>query len=131
VYGNAGILRLSDLVKRIVAARVPLPYAVSGSLAAAEWAPYAPARSAMIYAADAGEAAELWGLRAADAGANAILAEPEFDVVFERCITNQQGVVVAAPTQVAVDLMTGPGRSASEAEELLGWMTRNERSWRL
>ena len=37
---------------------------------------------------------------------------------------------LAAPTQVVVDLMTGPGRSPNEAEELLEWMKRNERSWR-
>ena len=30
----------------------------------------------------------------------------------------------------AVDLMTGPGRNPAEAEELLGWLQRNEQSWR-
>ena len=59
-----------------------------------------------------------------------MLAGPALDVVFERCLTNKEGVVVAAPTQVAVDLMTGPGRSPNEAEELLDWMRRNEQSWR-
>jgi len=54
----------------------------------------------------------------------------EFNVVFERSLTNQEGLQLAAPTQVAVDLMTGPGRSPSEAEELLDWMRRNEQSWR-
>jgi len=59
-----------------------------------------------------------------------MLAGPVFDVVFERSIQNKEGVVLAAPTQVVVDLMTGPGRSPNEAEELLEWMKRNERSWR-
>lgn len=122
---------LSELVKRIADAEGPTPYAVSGTLAAAEWAAYAPARLAMIYVADAEKAADLWGLRLADAGANAMLAEPEFDVVFERSLTNRGGLRIAAPTQVAVDLMTGPGRNPSEAEELLEWMKRNEQSWRL
>jgi len=84
----------------------------------------------MIYVADAEKMANLWGLRPVDAGANVMLAAPVFDVVFERSITNKEGVVLAAPTQVVVDLMTGPGRSPNEAEELLEWMKRNERSWR-
>jgi hypothetical protein len=85
----------------------------------------------MVYVADAEKAANVWGLRPADAGANVMLAEPGFDVVFERSLTNKEGVVLAAPTQVVVDLMTGPGRSPNEAEELLEWMKANEGSWRI
>lgn len=121
---------LPDLMDRIGSTDHPCRYAVSGTYAAAEWAAYAPARLAMIYVADAEQSAAVWGLRPADAGANVILAEPTIDVVFERSLTNQQGVSVAAPTQVVVDLMTGPGRNPSEAEELLEWMQRNEPSWR-
>jgi hypothetical protein len=121
---------LPELMKRVADTGGPTPYAVSGTLAAAEWAAYAPARLAMIYVGQPEKAAEPWGLRPTDAGANVMLAEPALDVVFERCLTNKEGVVVAAPTQVAVDLMTGPGRSPNEAEELLDWMRRNEQSWR-
>lgn len=106
-------------------------YAVTGSLAAAEWAPYAPARTAQIYVADAAEAARVWGLRPTEAGANILLAEPESDVVFERVVTNAAGIAMVTPAQGAVDLLTGPGRNPSEAEELLDWMERNEPSWRL
>jgi len=53
-----------------------------------------------------------------------------FDVVFARSMQNKEGVVLAARTQVVVELMTGPGRSPNGAEELLEWMKRNERSWR-
>ena len=119
-----------DLMERIASASSPSQYAVTGTLAAAQWAAYAPARLAMIYVENAAEAADTWGLRAADAGANAILAEPEIDVVFERTKETVGGAIVAAPTQVVVDLMTGPGRSPSEAEELLTWMKKNEQSWR-
>ena len=85
----------------------------------------------MIYVDDAaGSRRGEWDLRPAEAGANVILAQPAYDVVFERSLTNIDGVVVAAPTQVVVDLMTGPGRNPSEAEELLEWMKRNEQSWR-
>jgi len=121
---------LPYLMKRIRESGASTRYAASGTLAAAEWAAYAPARLAMIYVADADEAASRWGLRPTDAGTNVMLGEPKIDVVFERSLTNEQGVVIAAPTQVVVDLMTGPGRNPNEAEELLKWMKRNERSWR-
>ena len=106
-------------------------YAVTGTTAAAEWAPYAPTRSAMVYVADAAKAAAAWGLRPGESGANVLLAEPATDVVFERTITTIDGTVIVAPAQVAVDLMTGPGRNPTEAEELMDWMERNESSWRL
>jgi hypothetical protein len=122
---------LPDLMEQVGSHRDPTQYAVTGTLAAAEWAAYAPARLAMIYAMNAAEAADQWGLRSADAGANVMLAEPEIEVVFERARVSKQGVTVAAPTQVFVDLMTGPGRSPSEADELLEWMKQNEQSWRV
>jgi hypothetical protein len=39
-------------------------------------------------------------------------------------------VRIAAVSQVAVDLLTGPGRNPSEATALLDWMTANESAWR-
>lgn len=122
---------LPDLMKRMANGRTTTRYAVTGTLAAEEWAAYAPARLAMVYVADADGAADAWGLRPAEAGANVMLAEAEIDVAFERSLTNPEGVTVAAATQVVVDLMTGPGRSPSEAEELIEWMKRNEDSWRV
>ena len=113
-----------------LAAGAVTDYAVSGTVAAAEWASYAPARSLMAYARDAAAAAAAWGLRPADAGANVMLAEPDYDVPLIRTLENEAGVRVAAPSQVVVDLMTGPGRSPQEAEELLLWMVNNEQSWR-
>ncbi len=37
---------------------------------------------------------------------------------------------VVALSQLAVDLMTGPGREPSEGNELLSWMRTNEDAWR-
>ncbi|MBM7783658.1 hypothetical protein [Tenggerimyces flavus] len=120
---------IDRLLRRAVES--PTEYAVTGTTAAAEWAPYAPARAAMIYTSEATMAADLWDLRPADAGANVILAEPESNAVFARSRPSASGgYQIAAPTQVAVDLMTGPGRNPSEAEELVEWMVRNERAWR-
>ncbi|MEA5455638.1 hypothetical protein SPF06_12970 [Sinomonas sp. JGH33] len=105
-------------------------YALTGSVAAAAWQSYAPARSAMVYISEAERAAMEWGLRPTETGANVLIAKPAYPVVLERTVTALEGLQVAAPTQVAADLMTGPGRAPSEAEELLDWMERNEQSWR-
>ncbi len=121
---------LPDFLARVRADGEPADYAITGTVAAAAWAAYAPARSVMIYVADTRQAADVWGLRPVDAGVNVLLAEPAYDVVWERTREALDGLRVAAPAQVAVDLMTGPGRAPSEAEELLDWMARNEQSWR-
>lgn len=120
---------LPDLLTR-AAAFDPSGYAVTGSFAAARWAEHAPARAAMIYVKDAEKVADAWGLRPAQTGANVLLAEPTSRVPFVRTQTAPGGLIVAAPAQVVVDLLTGPGRNPSEGEELLTWMTRNEGEWR-
>ena len=120
---------LSNLMAR-VAETTGIRYAFSGSLAAQEWAPYAPPKSAMVYADNVTRAANAWDLRPATSGANVMLAEPESDVVFQRTTTAKSGVIIAAAAQVAVDLLTGPGRNPAEGEELLDWMEHNESAWR-
>jgi hypothetical protein len=59
-----------------------------------------------------------------------LLAEPECDVVFQRTTNARSRVIIAAAAQVAVDLLTGPGRNPSEGQELLDWMEQNESAWR-
>ncbi len=106
-----------------------LGYAVTGSLAAERLAPYAPPRLAMIYVDDVPHAAEQLGLREVDSGANVLLAATDYDVVFDRTL-EVDGLTMAAPSQIAVDLLTGPGRSPAEAEALLDWMEAHEANWR-
>ncbi len=118
------------LLDRMAQADETVRYAITGTIAAAEWAPYAAARLATIYTSDVRRAASAWDLRPADAGANVLLASPKYDVVYERARPREDGVVVAAPSQVAVDLLTGPGRNPSEGEELIRWMENNEQRWR-
>ncbi|MCC7105343.1 MAG: hypothetical protein IT307_09395 [Chloroflexi bacterium] len=105
------------------------PYAVTGSLAAAQVAPIAVPRLATIYASDVTETVANLKLRPAGTGANVVLAEPFDVVVFERT-WKRDGVSYAALPQVAVDLLTGPGRSPSEGEELIRWMREHESEWR-
>lgn len=104
-------------------------YGVTSALAAQRFAPVAPARQAAVYVEDASLAAERLGLRSADAGANVLLAEPFDPVVFDRTSTRDDLRVVAA-SQLAVDLLTGPGREPSQGEEVLAWMRENGDAWR-
>lgn len=121
---------ITGLLSRMVQGSDGGQYALSGTLAAAEWAAYAPATLAMVYASDAEAAARSWGLQPTEAGANVIIAEPQYDVVFERSWPNDEGVTIAAASQVFVDLLTGPGRSPNEAEALISWMEQDEKAWR-
>jgi hypothetical protein len=118
---------LSTLTERLAAS--DLGYAVTGSLAAERAAPYAPPRLATVYVRDLAGAAETLGLRRTDTGANVALATGKYDVVFDRTET-ADGLRVAALTQVAVDLLDGPGRNPSEAIALLDWMEADESRWR-
>jgi hypothetical protein len=102
---------------------------VTGSLAAQRVAAYAPARLAMLYVRDLAAASDALGLRPAGTGANVALATGGHDVVFDRTDI-VDGIRMAAPSQVAVDLLTGPGRNPSEATALLDWMAGHEPDWR-
>lgn len=106
-----------------------LAYVVTGSVAAQLDAPFAPARLLTAYVADPAEAASRLDLRPTDSGANVVLAANADDFAFDRA-RDVDGLRVAAASQVAVDLMTGPGRNPAEAEALLDWMEENEDAWR-
>lgn len=103
-------------------------YVVTGSLAAAQLAPYAPPRLAAVYVPDIERAKAELRLRAVERGANVLLLEPFDRVVFERTQL-RAGITYAAPTQVAADLLTGPGRSPEEGYELLRWMEGHRDDW--
>lgn len=118
---------LSALLKRL--ARLDEPYAVTGSLAAVSIAPIAPPRLATIWVRDAAGAASKLGIRPADSGANVMLVEAGDESVFEGAAL-RDGVRYAPPSQVAVDLLTSPGRGPQEGEELIDWMQSNEEKWR-
>lgn len=105
------------------------PYAITGASAAQRFAPIAPARQIAVYVDDSDRAADRLNLRPAETGANVVLAEPYDPVVFERTTTRNRLCVVAA-SQLAADLLTGPGREPSEGNELLSWMRTTEDDWR-
>lgn len=106
-----------------------LRYVLTGSIAARRYEAYAPVRFAMIYANDAEDIARTLDLRRVDAGANVLVAADRDGVAFVGA-SESNGLRLAAPSQIAVDLLSGPGRSPSEGEALLDWMEKNEPDWR-
>lgn len=120
-----GIIAVLDALR----ATRGLRYALTGSLAAERLAAYAPPRLAMIYVESLEVAAKRLELRPVEAGANVLLATGDYDVVFDRLVEVDE-LSFAAPSQTAVDLLTGPGRSPAEAQALLDWMQTHESDWR-
>jgi hypothetical protein len=118
---------LDALVRKLP--QMPVPYSVTGSLAAALVAPIAPSRLAVVYVQDIELAADKLSLRPAERGANVLLARPFDHVVFDRTLVSDSVVYVAWP-QVAADLLTSPGRGPQEGEALLRWMGEHEDAWR-
>ena len=118
---------LVALEKKLCATTIP--HAATGALAAQRFDPIAPARLAAIYVTDAIRAVDRLDLRETEAGANVVLLEPFDPVVFDRTV-ERYGLRCVAPSQLAVDLLTGPGREPSQGEQLLKWMEKNEDVWR-
>ena len=104
-------------------------YAVTGAFAAQRFDPVAPARSATVYVTNAAKFMDQLGLREVEAGANVVVLEPFDSVVFDRTM-DCGGLRCVAPSQLAVDLLTGPGREPSQGEHFLKWLERNEDVWR-
>jgi hypothetical protein len=104
-------------------------YAVTGSLAAATYAPVAPSRLVTIWISDAAQATSRLALRRTEYGANVMLLDPLDESVFDGAV-RRDGVWYSAPSQTAADLLTSPGRGPAEGEELIEWMKRNEEIWR-
>lgn len=103
---------------------------ITGSLAASRLAPVASSPLLLIYADAPTLLAEELDLLPADEGANVMLLRPFDPVVFARTEIDG-GLSYAAPSQVAVDCLTGNGRMPAEGEALLAWMLANESAWRL
>ena len=106
-----------------------LRYVATGAFAAQRFDPIVPARLAAIYVTDAIEFIDRLDLRETEAGTNVVILEPLDPVVFDRAV-DRDGLRCVAPSQLAADLLTGPGREPSQGEYLLKWMEKNEHVWR-
>lgn len=118
---------LDDIRNRL--ANAAIQYAATGAFAAQRFDPVAPARTATIYMQNPMEVIEALDLRETDTGANVLLLEPFDSVVFDRTL-DRDGFITVAPSQLAADLLTGPGREPSQGEGILVWMKENESAWR-
>ena len=104
-------------------------YALTGSSAAAVIAPAAVPGALDVYVEDFDTAARALGLHD-DAGVGNVRLIEAFDpVAFERT-KELEGIVFAAPSQVAADLVTLPRRSPDELTAILDWMEKNGPGWR-
>lgn len=113
-----GLRKIDDIV-----------YAVTGSFGAAYFEEYARGRLLMVYSDEPAALGDRLELRPTQGGANVLMIRPTDAVVYARAELREK-LLVAAPSQLAGDLLNGPGRAPSEAEALLDWMERNESAWR-
>jgi hypothetical protein len=105
-------------------------WAITGSVATQVRVQTAPPALLAVYVeGSAQRALAEMDLRESIGTSNVVLLEPRSSLPFERS-WEAAGLRYAALSQVAVDLLTGPGRSPSEAEMLLDWMAMNEDAWR-
>ena len=118
---------LTALEKKLFTTK--LRYVATGAFAAQRFDPIAPARQAAIYVTDVIEFIDHLDLRETEAGTNVVILEPFDPVVFDRAV-DRDGLRCVAPSQLAADLLTGPGREPSQGEHLLKWMENNEHAWR-
>lgn len=104
--------------------------AVTGSFAAVRLAPVAGPSLLALYCDDPATIASEFDLIPADRGSNVAILDPFDPVVWERT-SGENGVTFAAPSQVAIDCLTGNGRMPAEGEALVQWLVENEDIWRL
>lgn len=120
----------SDALSQLAGPPTPMSVAVTGSFAAVRVAPVAAPALLIAYSNEIETVANTLGLLPADEGANVALLRAFDPVVWER--TNEDaGIRYVAPSQAAVNCLTGTGRMPAEGEALVAWMAENEASWRL
>jgi hypothetical protein len=105
-------------------------FAVTGSFAAVRLAPVAAPALLLVYCDDPDPVVGALDLLPADLGANVGLLRP-FDPVVSARTRQAEGLHYVAPSQAAVDCLTGTGRMPNEGQALLRWMAEDESRWRL
>lgn len=105
-------------------------WAATGALGTRPGVRVVPLQVVSIYVRSPERTMDELGLAPTEGGANVMLVEPPDDGPFARAERSEDGIVRCAPSQVVADLLTGPGRGASEARPVLEWMKRNESAWR-
>jgi len=106
------------------------PWAATGTLGVPSGVAVAPVTLATVYVPSPERAARELGLVPVERGANVLLVGTSDVEELSRSGPGPDGVVRCAPSQVAADLLTGPGRGTAEGEALIEWMRANESTWR-
>lgn len=119
-----------EALSRLAERSNSVPVAVTGSFAAVRLAPVAASALLIAYSNDVEALAEELGLLPADEGANVVLLRAFNPIVWDRG-SEESSLRYVAPSQAAVDCLTGNGRMPAEGEALIAWMTENEQRWRL
>lgn len=104
-------------------------YAITGSLAARLASPVAAAELAIVYAQDTEKLLSALGAKPTSGATNLLVIEPSEGTPFLRAF-EREGLRYAAYSQIAVDLLAGPGRDPEEGDALIAWMVANEDQWR-
>jgi hypothetical protein len=109
------------------------PYALTGAAALRVHLPsgeaaVAPLALLAVFVDDAVAAQRELNLRPMDRGSNVLLIEP-FDQVVYRESSLSDRVRYVSPSQTVVDLLTGPGRSPEEGEQLLDFLSTKDKEW--
>lgn len=107
----------------------PKTYAVTGTVAANQFRNYGSPSQAMIYTANSQKLIEELGLSEIENGSNVILLETKAPFIFDRSQVLQEGFSTAPIAQIAVDLLSGPGRNPEVGNELIKWMSLNSQAW--
>jgi hypothetical protein len=109
--------------------QVAQPPTITGSYAATRLAPIAAPALLVIHTMDPRTLASDLELLEADVGADTVLIRPDNEAAFARAEPDG-GLAWAAPSQIAIDCISGNGRMPSEGDALIRWMQENESAWR-
>ncbi|WP_158842438.1 type IV toxin-antitoxin system AbiEi family antitoxin [Saccharothrix deserti] len=106
---------------------------VTGSAAARAYlpegvTPVSPLVSLSLYAEDPMGLLRQLGLKKVERGMNVLVMQPYDEVVHAKARL-VGGLRCAAPAQVVADLLTGPGRSGEEAEQLMAALAVTDPGW--
>ncbi|MHB8312318.1 MAG: helix-turn-helix domain-containing protein [Candidatus Dormibacteria bacterium] len=104
-------------------------WAITGSWAASRLAPVAAPALLAVYTDRSQALLERLELMPVPEGHDVLLLQPADDFVYARS-EPADGLFYAAPSQVALDCLTGPGRMPAEGEAVLGWMAEHLDTWR-
>jgi hypothetical protein len=121
-----GAQQLLDAIANLEPEERPV---ITGSFAAVRLAPIAPPAQLVLYTMNRSELAGRLPLVEVETGADTVLIRPDNNVATSRPDDDGR-LLYAAPSQVAIDCLSGSGRMPAEGEALIEWMAANENVWR-